>query len=59
MTYHLRIFQEHLGRERPPADLCSCGRVSTISQSWKKPRSVTVVAMPERTKLLAPSAPMT
>ncbi|SCE38019.1 hypothetical protein GA0115252_14435 [Streptomyces sp. DfronAA-171] len=37
----------------------SWGRQSTISQSWKKPRSVTEVAIRERTKLFAPSAPTT
>ena len=37
----------------------TCGRTSTISQSKKKPRSVTAASMAPRTKLLAPSQPTT
>ncbi len=37
----------------------SWGRTSTINQSKKKPRSVICVGMCARTKLLAPSQPIT
>ncbi len=44
--------------ERTPAPSARCGRTSTISQSKKKPRSVTVAPSCRRTKLLAPSQPI-